>query len=219
MHLLLPAALNLDLHLLLHPPHGIANFKRDELARLLSLITELPARNRKLARRTRERGGFVPISSRWAQRAVRGYNHYFAYAVRTGLLETDSLCWPGTASRRGKCTGYRFPVASTVLASTGRSADVDPPRMQLVVLQDGQVIRKVRRQRQRRKPTLAERKRYYAHRHVLQWLDEKQTPFRIDAESALEAAAHERTRVEADPSLRRQKGPGWKRRWGLTGCF
>ncbi len=86
--------------------------------------------------------------------------------------------------------------------------------MQLVVLQDEQVIRKVRRQRQRRKPTLAERKRYYAHRHVLQWLDEKQTPFRIDAESALVAAAHERTRVEADPSLRRQKGPGWKRRWG-----
>jgi hypothetical protein len=208
MHLLLPATLDLDRHLLLHPPTHLAKFKRDELVQVLHLLTEVPARNRKLARRVRESNGFVPISARWAQQAVRGYNHYLNYAVASGILETDQLCWPSTATRTGKCTGYRFaPVYQE------RASDAGFPRMQLVAVEDPKMVQKIRRQRQQTCPTPAERLRYHQHRHLLDWLATKSTPYRLDAPAALAAAAREREAQEADPTLRRPKSAGWKRKW------
>jgi hypothetical protein len=215
MYQLLPITLDLDKHLLLHPPRQVPSFKRDELLQLLSLVTELPARNRKLARRVRERGGFVPISAHRVQQTVRNYHHYLAYAVQTGLLETDGHYRPASPTQRGKCTGYRFPAAYRERPLGEGLTGTGQPRMQLVLIGDKKFAAKVRAHRRRSQHQLssAERLRYRAHQHLLEWLESATTPFRIDQQAALQAAATEWARQQADPSLRRVKSAGWKRRW------
>lgn len=215
MYLLLPATLDLDEHLLLHPPHQVPNFKQVELAHLLSLVTELPARNRKRARQVREGNGFVPMSAQRMQKTVRNYHLYMAYAVKTGLLETDGHYRPASSTLGGKCTGYRFPAAYCEQSPGNGPAARSHPRVQLVAVEDKKFAAKMRahRQRKQRDTSSEERARYYAHRHLLGWLESGDTPFRIDEQAALQAAAEELARQQAEPSLRRRKSAGWKRRW------
>ncbi len=215
MYLLLPATLDLDKHLLLHPPHQVPDFKRAALAHLLSLVTELPAHNRKLARRVREWNGFVPMSAKRMQRTVRDYHLYLKYAVKTGLLETDDHYRPASPNRRGKCTGYRFPAAYCEQSLGGGPTARSHPRVQLVAVGDDKFAAKVRlsRQHQQRDLSGKERMRYREHRHLLGWLEPGATPFRIDERAALQAAAEELARQQVNPSLRRRKSAGWKRRW------
>ena len=215
MYLLLPTTLDLDQHLLLFPPNQIPDFKRDELAHLLSLVTELPARNRKLARSVREGKGFVPISALRMQKTVRNYHLYMSYAVQTGLLETDNHYRPASPSQQGKCTGYRFPAVYCEPSLSNGPHSRSHPRVQLVAVENEKFSTKVRvnRRRRRRDMSSEEKIRYQAHRHLLHWLEPGDTPFRIDEQAALQAAAEELARQQANPGLRRRKSAGWKRRW------
>lgn len=188
------------------------DFHPDDLVRLLNLVAELPASNRKLAKKARKHGGYVPISSKLAQAMVRYYNHYLAYAVRTGILETDMRWWPALEGVEGKCQGYRFAPAYCASQQPGAGA-----RMQLVRLTDPKRIAKAKLQartpdRQTETEKRARRVREYRHEHLLQWLG-PQTPLRIDQDAAMAYIGERLTYLEQHPEEGRKKRLGWKAKW------
>ena len=190
----------------------VPDFHSDDLVRLLNLVAELPASNRKLAKKVRKHGGYVPISARLAQVMVRHYNHYLAYAVRTEILETDELWWPASEGVEGKCQGYRFIPAYCAGQQSGAGA-----RMQLVKLADPKRIAKAKRQaRTPERLTKVEKRarwdRERRHHHLLQWLG-PQTLLRIDQDAAMAYITDRLVHLEQYPEEGRKKRSGWKPKW------
>lgn len=208
---LLPVDFDLSAHLVAYPPKEVPAFHPDELVRLLNLITELPANNRKLAKKVRQHGGFVPISSQLAQGMVRLYHLYLAYAVRTGILLTDGRWWPQTPGAEGKCQGYKFAAAYGGEQQGGLT-----PRMQLVSLTDPNVIQKAKRQAHTRSLLTAEEKRWrrvqeQRHAHWLQWIDHT-TLLRIDQVAALTYIEGRFADAQREPEASRRKRQSWKQK-------
>ncbi|OUJ69881.1 hypothetical protein [Hymenobacter crusticola] len=218
MHYLLPARLDLQAHLSAWPPTEVPQFHPDALVRLLHLVTEVPAHNRKLAKQIRQQGGYVPLSAQLLQSIERHYNHYLTYAVRSGLLETDGRWWPTTAQVAGKCRGYRFTAAYCTPHPDASSDEVArQPRLQLVHLTDPKMQAKARRQG--RRPTLlspAERRdlrlREQPHAPLLEWLAPNRTPLRLDQAAALAYLA-ERFDMLPPVVAPRPKWPEWRPKW------
>jgi hypothetical protein len=209
---LLPAALDLPAHLRKWPPVEVPRFHPDDLVRLLNLVAELPASNRKLAKKVRQHGGFVPISSQLAQAMVRHYNQYLNYAVRTGIVETDDRWWPAGKEIEGKCRGYRFAPAYCRAQQPGAGA-----LMQLVRLTDPKRIAKARQQARTPARLTKEEKRehwvrMHRHEHLLQWLG-PQTLLRIDQAAAMAYIAAKLIYLEQYPEEGRRKQAGWKAKW------
>lgn len=221
MHFLIPAALDLDAHLQAFPP-PFASFHRDELVRLLDLITKVPARSRRLAEKVRQQQGFVPISATMAQEVVHDYKQYLAYAVNTGLLSSDNRWSPKAKGNQGKCTGYRFGELF------GSAEDVLTLPMQVVALTDPRIQRKAERLRAHHRARVPkkhkknpkeyarqQKQRIQSHQHVLHWLSVGRTPLRIDEEAALVHIEARRRHLQAHPEERAVKRHkwSWKRRW------
>lgn len=212
MYHLLPAAFDLHAHLLKWPPVEVPSFHPDDLVRLLNLVAELPASNRKLAKKVQKNGGYVPISSQLAQAMVRRYNRYLAYAVRTGIVETDARWWPAVKGIAGKCQGYRFASAYCRAQQPGAGA-----LMQLVRLTDPKRIAKAKQQaRTPNRLTKQEKRAHWVrmlrHEHLLQWLG-PQTLLRIDQAAAMTYIARKLAHLEQYPEAGRKKRSGWKPKW------
>ena len=94
---------HLEAHLEAHPP-GFAAFRRDCLVEVLYQLHVVPARNRARARYlATEPRAYLPLSAQLLRHWLPDYRQYLAYALASGLLETDNHYIPGE-----KCRGYRY---------------------------------------------------------------------------------------------------------------
>lgn len=101
----LPENLNIDEILIASPP--AFKYHRDCFIHILSLITEIPARNSSLL----DNEGFVPLNARWLKKHVHNYPLYLDYLVQCGVLECNNRYAPGKRSRGYRYTAtYQTPV-------------------------------------------------------------------------------------------------------------
>ena len=84
-----------------YPPE-INNFKRDKLLYILSLICEIPARNKRNGESVR---GFTNINATILRSVVSDYKRYIEYLMLHGVIVCDGCYKPGEKSLGYKLRG------------------------------------------------------------------------------------------------------------------
>ncbi len=109
MKVLIPTSFNLEKHIQSYPPssYGCDKFDYDHALYLLSLITFVPARNKKIT--DSMKNGYTPLYSPLLQSFVHDYRSYLNYFIQTGVIETDNI-YRSEAEfpNEGKSKGYRY---------------------------------------------------------------------------------------------------------------
>lgn len=103
----LPSNLDLDNLLSMYPPLEITAFSLDKLKYIIGLINSIPSNNKSLF----TPDGFIPINAARLQNSIKDYRKYFAYLIRTNVIESDNFYIPGT-----KSYSFRFtPAYNTIM--------------------------------------------------------------------------------------------------------
>ena len=102
MKLFIPTDLPLERHLNENPP--FKGFSKDKLVYLIYLIVSMPQYRKDID----VIDGFVPLSSKALQDAIRDYKDYLTYGVDSGLFASDNSYLKGK-----KCKGYKLLYKTT----------------------------------------------------------------------------------------------------------
>ncbi len=107
----IPENLNVEQLTVDHPTDNIKWFKKSKLIHIISLFTEIPARN-KTVRNNFQNNGYVPLNSeKLRQDGIHNYNEYLNYLMECGVIETDNQFIVGQKSRGYRLTKlYHTPV-------------------------------------------------------------------------------------------------------------
>ncbi len=97
-----------------YPPE-IKNFRRDKLFYILSLIHEIPARNK---RNGMSDNGFTNLNAQLLQKFVYNYREYLNYLLQHGIILCDDHFIPGIKSKGYRITNeYAGPVAPKMISN------------------------------------------------------------------------------------------------------
>lgn len=190
---LIPESLDLDSHLKKFPPtkYRFNELTKDNLIYLLSQITLVPAKNRKVLDSIEE--NYVPLSSKRLQSYVHDYTKYWKYLELTKVIEIRKNYRPEIFFEKGRCKGYRFAEA---YSNVGFKVVSYSPKFYAKL--------KLRKKIKLGKK-FNELKGEYS--HLLKWLYPK-CNLQIDAKAAGEFLQLERDALIKAPELREKRNRG-----------
>lgn len=185
----LPSSLDLDNHLLEYPPINFKDFKEDVLAYILSLLIEIPAKNKDIRKIG---GGWVPLYTPLLRNVVRNYYDYIQYALgahypddaKAALLVTDNQYVKGEKSIYYRYVNNHIPVSG---------------ELQQRELTDKRLLKKLIKERQEK---CRETQKIYP--TLTRWFNEE---LAIDGENARNYAAYLRDKEMKQIAVSELAGP------------